>query len=360
MKRLMCGLLLLLVMASASFGQYLVGARASGMGGAGVAACRDLSAAYYNPAALMAQGKIGFMASGSVAYSGMDQLASALANSGDPAKLVTDNFSKDMNVNGSFSGLIGANINKIGLTLLPNVGVNISKPANSLAANGEAGLMYTGVMTFGYTFGMPALLPSLNVGANLKYLGSTMGLVNVTANPLGGAAGNQSVLNSTGVGVDLGALMTFDVPLVTSISVGAVIRDLAESITTSGKTKTLTAAAGSSTYTQGPDVDIPSSSRTTDSSFALGASGTIPVVGILLAGDLESGNGYSNTHLGLEYPLLLGLVTLRGGIASGTNLSLTTIGCKLGIPFLTLNAAYVMDGKISNNNSIVLDLAGGF
>ncbi|HTY13270.1 MAG TPA: hypothetical protein VMD02_03670 [Candidatus Omnitrophota bacterium] len=359
MKKVLCLLLLLLVTASTSYGQYLVGARASGMGGVGVAACRDLSAAYYNPAALMAQGRGGAMLSAGAAYSGMDQLASALSNSGDPAKLVTDNFSKNLSVNGSLSGLLGVNINKIGLTVLPNIGINLSKPANSLAASGNAGMMYTGVLTAGYTFALPAL-PALNVGANLKYLGSTVGGVNVMANLLGGASGNETVLNSSGFGVDLGALMTFDIPLVTSISVGAVLRDLGESVTTSGTTKTLTAATGSSTYTEGPEITIPSSSRSVDSSFALGAAGTIPVVGILLAGDLETGNGFSNTHLGLEYPLLLNVVTLRAGIASGTNLSLTTIGAKIGIPFLSLNAAYVMDGKINNNNSVVLDLAGGF
>ncbi|MGB9613186.1 MAG: hypothetical protein ACPL4K_03305, partial [Candidatus Margulisiibacteriota bacterium] len=44
------------LMVSFSWAQLLIGAKAAGMGGAGVANVTDLAAAYYNPAALMESG----------------------------------------------------------------------------------------------------------------------------------------------------------------------------------------------------------------------------------------------------------------------------------------------------------------
>ncbi|MFA4967869.1 MAG: hypothetical protein WC624_06615 [Candidatus Margulisiibacteriota bacterium] len=358
MKKLVLVCLAVLLMVSVSNAQMIIGARAAGMGGAGVAAARDLSAAYYNPAALMKASRMGFLASVNYPTGGFDQLTNLAAQSGDPAKFANDNFAKEININTGINGIIGGCFNKVGVSVIPGLTVNLNKPASSLGAVGGAVGSYTGILTAGYSWGLMGL-PSIDIGANLKALGGISGNVNVTANPLTGATGNQSVLNSSGVGLDLGALMTFDIPMVTSLSVGLVARDLAETITTTGKTRTLTAPAGSNTLTQGPETDIPSTSQTTNATYVLGASGSIPGIGAVLAGDIESGNGFSNTHIGIEYPVMLKMLTLRAGLASGTNLSLTTIGANIGIPFLALNLAYVMDGKISNNNSIVFDIAGG-
>ena len=358
MKKTVIAVLIVSLFASVSGAQMLIGARAAGMGGAGVAVSRDLSAAYYNPAALMKASRMGFIASANVSTSGLDQLMTLAAQAGDPAKFANDNFAKDINVNTGVSGILGGCFNKVGLSVIPGVTVNLNKPASSLAANGMAEAKYTGILTMGYSWGLMGL-PSIDIGANLKYLGGLAGKVDVTANPFTGASGSQKVENTSGFGVDIGALATFDIPMVTSLSVGLVGRDLGESITTTGKTRSLTAPVGSNTLTQGPEVDIPSTSKSVDPTYILGASGSIPAIGAVLAGDLESGNGYSNTHFGVEYPVMMKMLTLRAGIASGTNLSLTTIGAKIGIPFLALNLAYVMDGKISNNNQIVFDVAGG-
>ena len=352
MKKILLGLLVLSLMASVSSAQFLVGARAAGMGGVGVATCRDLSAAYYNPAAIMKTGTVGGMASVGVAYDGMDKIMAAAAGAADPAKFVSDNFANNIALNGNLGGIFGLNINKIGISVMPNLGLNLNKPAASLQANGMAGLTYSAPLTMGYTFGLPGL-PALDVGANLKYVGMMSGWVN--ANALG--AGNQAIVNSTGFGVDLGALMTFNIPAVTELSVGLAIRDLAENTNTNTKTYALTPGAGN-TFTSTLVSDV-NTTQTVNSSYALGVAGNIPVVGLLCAADLESGNGFTNTHIGVEYPILAGLAAIRAGLASGNALSLTTFGAKIGLPFFTLNAALMMDGKNTKNNQIFIDLAGG-
>lgn len=352
MKKILLGLLVLSLMASVSSAQFLVGARAAGMGGVGVATCRDLSAAYYNPAAIMKTGAVGGMASVGVAYDGMDKIIAAAAGAADPAKFVSDNFANTIDLNGSIGGIFGLNINKIGISVLPALGLQLAKPAASLQASGMAGLNYNVPVTFGHTFGIPGL-PSIDVGANLKYVGQMGGFV--TANALG--AGTQTIANSTGFGLDLGALMTFNIPAVTELSVGLAIRDLAENLNTNTKTYTLTPGP-SNTFTSTLASDV-NTSAAVNSSFALGVAGNIPVVGLLCAADLESGNGFTNTHIGVEYPILAGLAAIRAGLASGNALSLTTFGAKIGLPFFTLNAAMMMDGKNTKNNQIFVDLAGG-
>lgn len=359
MKKIVLSIIVVLFLVSASFGQSLIGARAAGMGGAGVAVSRDMSCAYYNPAALMRTGTAGFLASAGVAYSGIDKLMTAASQSNDPAKFAMDNYSSDINVNANINGIIGGSINKVGLSVLPLLGANLQKPASSLAIDGAAMAGYTGALTVGKTFGFGAF-PAIDIGANLKYIGGTSGSINVFTNPITGASsGSQNISNLSGFGLDLGALATFDVPMVTSVSVGLVARDLAETINATIQPSTLSAPTGSTTLTETKGAEQ-KTSQTVDPTYVLGAAGTIPVIGATVAADIESGNGFSNTHFGFEYPVLLNLFTLRAGLASGTNLSLTTVGAKVAIPFLALNLAYVMDSKNSNNNQIVIDLAGGF
>lgn len=346
-------LFLLLCLSSLSSAQSLVGSRASGMGGAGVAIAYDLTSAYYNPACLLKAG--GFGLQGSAASStNLSDVASALGSISDPGKFASDNYSKKVDLTGSLGGLLGINMSKVGLTVIPSATVAITKAANSLEVSGDGTGNYSGVLTIGNTFSMMAGLPDISVGANLKYLGGVAGNIAVTASGTG-AAGTQSVSSRTGFGADVGALMTFSIPAVTDLSVGLVVRDLGESISTTTTTNALTTTGSGQAFTKGPDVKTGPVTTTTDSTYAIGVAGTIPGLGILVAADIENGKNFSNTHMGIEYPVIAGFLALRAGVASGNNLSLSTFGAKISIPFFAINAAMVTDNKISSNNSYTID-----
>lgn len=349
-KVFICSFVFILLFSSLSLAQTLIGARAAGMGGVGVATSFDIYSAYYNPAGIMSSGTFGFSGSLGAAYSGFDKLLSAVAGSSDLAKFISDNYTNSISVNGSVLGLLGFNVSKVGLSVIPNLSVNLEKTANSLVANGAANGFYSGVITFGKSFSVP-VLPSLNVGANIKYLGGAFGNISIDNT----AAGTEQYGNRSGFGLDIGALTTFNVPLVTSISVGIVARDLFESITTYTKQKTLTPSADGQSFVAGAEQDLGASTTTVDSSYALGVSGKIPGIGLILGADYETGKSFSNTHFGLEYPVVLNMLVFRAGVASGTNLSLTTLGAKIGLPMFTLNTAWVMNNKDSKNSSIIFD-----
>ena len=63
--------------------------------------------------------------------------------------------------------------------------------------------------------------------------------------------------------------------------------------------------------------------------------------------------------MGVEYPVLLNMLAVRLGVASGTNISYTTLGLKLGIPIIPLNLAYIIDNKSADSNYFVFDMGMG-
>ncbi|MBI5699059.1 hypothetical protein HZC35_01950 [Candidatus Saganbacteria bacterium] len=357
MKKLFIIGLGILLLASVSQAQLLIGSRAAGMGGAGSAVVTDLAAAYYNPAGLMknqaraAELKVALGAS----YSNPDKLVAAISAATDPAKFMQDNYANDLSFTGSLNGVIGLNVRKIGISVIPMMSALVDKRANTMAGTAAGIGNAAGALTLGHSFGVP-YVGTLHLGVNGKYIYAANGAITTNA---GGGTQTWSVGN--GIGFDIGALTTVNVPLVTEINLALVARDLNESVTYKNKSQTATTDPADPTkFIMGPTVDGADTTVAGTSSYVLGAAATIPVVGILTAIDLENvstaGNPTSNTHIGIEWPIFMNMLVLRAGTASGPNLQLTTFGAKLGLPILGLDVAMVQDGKNTKNSSYVVDI----
>ena len=364
MKKIILAVLMISALASISSAQLLVGSKATGMGGAGVADIRDMAAAYYNPAELMESGNAEIKLSLAVATKNSDQLISAVSNMSDPGKFLTDNYNKALDVDGTASGLLGFNIRKVGISVIPEQGpwasLALNKPAASLegTVNGTANAAVA--ITLGRQYTLPGIpIGTLDVGVNVKYL--TAGYANLNAAATGGT---QTWGSGSGFGFDFGMLTTVKVPYFSEMAVGLVARDVMASLTYKNKSQTLTPDYVNQTFTKGPEVALADSTVNLPTSYVLGGSASVPGIGAVVALDYEMVSGKDtaagNTHFGLEYPLLMGLLVARAGLASGTNLSTSTIGAKIGLPFLTLDAAYAQDNLHGGNNTIVVDLTGGF
>ncbi|MFA4844129.1 MAG: hypothetical protein WC632_04170 [Candidatus Margulisiibacteriota bacterium] len=362
MKKAISVFMFLLLCVSLSQAQMLIGGRAAGMGGAGVASTDDISAAYYNPAALMRSEvlltdiKVDLGAS----YSDLTSLSNALTNASSPAKFMLDNYASNLNFNGNLSGLVGINLRKIGLSVIPIFSAQVAKPANSFNGYVIAGGHYDGVLTLGSTFSVPYLPAALDVGVNLKSLNGVAGQITAVAGtPPTTGSGNQDYGTGSGTGFDLGVLTSFDVPFVSKVAVGATMRNLSSSYTLKMTRQVATMDATAGTTTLGPVQNLPDQIVNLDSSTAIGAYATIPVVGVGVAADIEITKTDTNTHLGLEYPLLFGVIVLRAGLASGPNLSLTTVGAEVNLKILRLGLVTIADAKNTGLTNTVADITFG-
>ncbi|MGB9613187.1 MAG: hypothetical protein ACPL4K_03310, partial [Candidatus Margulisiibacteriota bacterium] len=287
----------------------------------------------------------------------------ALGKTTDPASFLLDNYARDLSFSGNLNGVIGVNIRNIGLSVLPNLLVNVDKPANSVGGtvNGEG--RYCGVLTLGTTFPLPGLpIGSLSVGLNAKSITAYIGSIAATANPLDprSAKGIKRFENGSGMGFDLGALASIDIPMVSNFKVGVVLRDLGESIKYSPKTQNTYIDQTTGKVTTDAEVAGTDYTENVDSSTAIGASATIPGLGLVVAGDIEMSKPDTNLHLGVEYPMLAGLLILRAGVASGPNLGLTTLGAKINFPVFTLDTALISNSKNPDLSSAVIDFNLGF
>lgn len=375
MRKAVVALFLSLFFVSASMAQVFIGSRHAGMGGTGVASAVGLNAIAYNPAGLMdgAQGE--FLLSLGAANQGMDKIINSLTAT-SPSQFLLDNYSNSLDANGSLSGILGFNVNKVGISvLLPSVTSVLSKGADSLA--GSYNSLGTGavVLTLGHSFSIPGVpIGSLDVGANIKSIYSALGNISVAGDPTAGSpvSATQTYWVGSGAGYDAGAKTTVEIPMVADFSVGVALRNISQTIKYKPKTRLETYTfnpTGNPTLSSSPEAEGAETEATYPAYTVIGCAGTIPGIGLKFAADIETVSGGTGalaiasdtvTHLGVEYPVYVNTLILRAGTASGQNTSVTTLGAKINIPFLTLEIANVIDAKNTKNTSYVIDAGVAF
>ncbi len=380
MKRLLVVLFVLSLLVSVSSAQVYIGSRQAGMGGTGVASAVGLNAVAFNPAGLMRGPSGEFLLTLGFASQGIDQIVQSFSEVSDPAQFMVDNYGTKLDADGSVSGLLGINIAHIGVSVLvPSISANLSKQADTLQGSVMASANTAIVLTAGHTFTIPGIpIANLDVGANAKLLNSGVGALTITGTPTPGASveATQIYGMGSGYGFDLGVRGNIEIPMLTDFSIGIALRDLAQTVKYSPKSRTDTYSVASPgadpTITKGPEVTGADLEVTYPTSLAIGCAGTVPVIGLKLAADVTSVSGgtnltitgiatdYSVTNIGLEYPLLLNTLILRAGLATSSNISLTTLGAKINIPFITLELATIIDGKNAKNTSYVVDAGVAF
>lgn len=361
MKKLTLILIFLSLCVSLAGAQQLIGGRASGMGGAGVAATDDISAAYYNPAALMRSNPLlgDLKIDLGAAYTDLTTLSNSLTGAAEPAKFLMNNYSNSLAFNGRLNGVIGLNLRKIGLSVVPQFTAVINKPANSVAGTFEASGAYLPTVTLGTTFSVPYLPAALDVGVNVKQIMPVLGSLTTTGTA-SNASGTQTIGTGSGLGYDVGLLTSFNVPFISKVAVGAVMRNISASYTRTDKQRTAHINQTTGQVTYDAETTLPDKNFSVDSSTAVGAYATIPVVGVGVAADIEMTKTDTNTHFGLEYPMLFGLLVVRAGVASGPNLSLTTAGAELNLKAIKIAFTSVADAKNTGLTTQVADITIGF
>ena len=354
MKKLALVLSFVFLFASVSYAQIPGGARLAAMGNAGTAVANDISSAYYNPAGLMSTNtrwmklKIGAGA----AMTGMNSLLALASQSTDLNTFMFNNFSNAIDANGTAGAFLGFEAGKFGLSVIAEGSLAGSKIANSANGSASAGVNYDVVLTMGTTLNLPMLpMGFADVGLNLKQVNQINSSTAIVATT---ATYGQGI--GTGYGIDLGLRTGLDTPIA-PIAVGLVIKDLMETINTTTTSRIDTVDITDGSYTKGTATET-TSSTPISSTVVIGAATQIPGYGTTVALDYASALGTAEWRLGLEQSIIPFFLTGRAGLISGTNTAKTTLG--LGLDFLgSLNAAYIIDGKNSQDTVLIVDFTLG-
>ena len=368
MKKLLLVVFVVLSLMNAAFATSFIGAKETGMGGCGAALSTGLNAVAYNPAGLMAGPSNGFELSLGASAQNIDQLINSAAAASDLATYLVNNLNTNLSANGTVACLLGVSVNKVGISLLvPSLVATLAKPAATIAGSASASLRYDAAVTLGKTFATPGLpFASLDVGTNIKLINYGYGSLNATGTlPL---SATQTYGTGSGFGFDVGARTTLNVPGFTTFLVGLSVIDIAASVNVASPKSRTDTFNIDNTITEGAVTTGSAQTLNYPTGIIIGCAGNIPAFGLGLAADIESISGGSGslansntiTHLGLEYPMFLNALILRGGLISGQNIARTTLGVKLNIPYLILEVSGLFDGITPTNTAYVIDIGTAF
>jgi len=338
-----------------------VGARSSAMGGVGIATANDITAAYYNPACLSNAGAFDLKLSGGYAMNDLEVLLSALNAAGDPITFVENFYDKKIDAHGALSGIAGLQVGKtIGVSAIPSAIVRANKEADTVNSTFIAKGGYTGIVTFAQEIDIPGLpFSSISIGGNIKAVNDANGYANIPSSSPPSPVTTESTFNvGTGMGFDLGATGKVDIPGLSTLTVGVVLRDVLETI--GYKDKTATYQVSTTPPNEG-EATLLSESETDRSYIApmtigMGAGLTLPGIGTLLAADMNmvgGDDGDATMRFGFEQPVI-GIFAVRGGWSTGASSSISYgAGIRAGATF---DFAYVVDSKDSRANALVFEL----
>lgn len=316
---------LLLFFAQAGIAAPGIGARAIGMGGAYTAVADDGTAAYWNPAGIT-QLKLGFTPSYGVS-----------GDLGDVEDIF--DFLKDLSegvyvklpageatVGGNLG--VGFSTSRLAVNLFADADMFsiASDDSGALEINGKG----QGVLTMAREF-----TPLIGVGASIKYVTVVKGMMVETGDSYTSRYGTGSC-----IALDLGGMFRIG----KTIRAAAVVRDFPLGEITLTGNETTTGLYPSTTTDWSEKYELPSV-------LVLGGAVKIPVLGTLIAADLETplaGDEEGTFRVGVEQPVLPArLLVLRvGGYTAGSGKFNFTAGagCKLG-PVLVDVAGVWEDGS---------------
>ncbi len=369
MKKIVLSALMTVMVVSCAFAMpsgvlpYGVGAKYAAMGGTGVALVDDIYSGYYNPAGM--SGHLGLKVGAGTASTGSDQLMNVLGNMSNPAKFLADNFSKSIDVNGNLDAFVGLTAFGCGLSAYPVSNLRLVKNANTLGGTLNGNVNSDTALTLVRGAGLP-FVGDVSIGANLKYIYNANAGVAVAA-----GATNTTMTNTvntyTGMGYDLGVQGNITAIPMLPVSFGVVYKDFGASLTGNSSVSTSTYKNSDGSFVSStPAVDTPIAGYSVPTTLSLGAATKVPVIGTQVEIDLDSvsgtGTSYSVTHIGAEYPILMGLIALRAGTISGgpagAPISMTTYGA--GLFGNMVNIAMVSDNNNSLNNQTMADVGFSF
>jgi len=317
------------------------GTKAYGMGGAFTAIADDARAIYWNPAGLTQNSLVGLQTSlgGQVDPDAIEDISNFIekledleGDNQDPSAIEDIKLPDNTEIN--VNGIAAANLSKIGVGLIANNQFEFSGEEDKVDGvyipKGTATNLLTaqGIVGYGSEFIDPPLVGSLSWGVSGKMLRGRED----TAETKKDGTKVDVVYDSTtdtGVGADVGALMTISTPMIEilELKAGGTVKNIVSTL----------------------DSKYPGLERT--STVGLGAKlDLLKVLTARLAADLEMPENSENIQrIGAEGTL--GLFSLRTG-AYGPDLAdsdgrIITYGAGFNIPFVDVNLSGDTDGYLS-------------